>query len=492
MSMGIDASEGSYVWTLGNGERVTLSFASPPLTPPAVVTVAAGDIGPGSATLNATVNARGRATSVTFEYGETTSYGDIASAVLHPDDGEAPVPVSVQISNLSPNTSYHFRVRAMNSDGTSFGEDETFTTSPALASGQLPWPLSNGYAHPLESHAAQTVIAVSEGQFFDPEYGTDPGDPSTYGRDHVGIDFSTNRMSGVPVYAIDDGEILDYRDPGDGSDVVFVRHRTGSGTAFIAVYGHCQILPEWAHEGAGIEKGEQIGIVPTGMTGPHLHLGINRNENVDDFWGLDLDGNQDASFGWGKVPIDTDRELVRDHLGWYPPITQPIHDLTGFLNEPANRNGIPNQPDNAIGPTPAAAMGKGVINLTGKSQTLSETSRKGRPVIGFLLVRNAGESADRFRVAGTKGDRFFRLLYRDRDGNATAAMERGNYTTVELPSGIGTEQIRVVVSPENEKPARRRPSRQVRLRRSITIRGVASSVTEPTRKDVAVMKVQAK
>jgi subtilisin family serine protease len=100
------------------------------LQPPELGPAYAVSVTPQSAILAATVNPKGRSTEYHFEYGTTTAYG--SSAPLPPEDlgsGTAPVEVSEKIEGLAPATTYHFRVVASNSEGTSYGEDETFTTT---------------------------------------------------------------------------------------------------------------------------------------------------------------------------------------------------------------------------------------------------------------------------------------------------------------------------------------------------------------------------
>ena len=73
------------------------------------------------ATLNGTVNANGLSTTVTFEYGTTTSYGSTVTANQSPVTGNSITNVSADISGLTPCTTYHFRVKAENSEGTVYG-----------------------------------------------------------------------------------------------------------------------------------------------------------------------------------------------------------------------------------------------------------------------------------------------------------------------------------------------------------------------------------
>jgi hypothetical protein len=93
----------------------------------------------GGAELYATVDPEGLAVrSCTFEYGTTTAYGTSVSCEQKKNQigsGSAPVPVSVAISGLVPNTEYHWRLVAEDVDGVSVTTDQTFvypTTGPEL------------------------------------------------------------------------------------------------------------------------------------------------------------------------------------------------------------------------------------------------------------------------------------------------------------------------------------------------------------------------
>ena len=98
---------------------------------PAVVTEAASSITQTTATLNATVNPTGAEVSACkFEYGTTTAYGSSVSCSSLPGSGESPVSVSAPVTGLTANTTYHFRIVASNSGGTSLGSDRTLKTLP--------------------------------------------------------------------------------------------------------------------------------------------------------------------------------------------------------------------------------------------------------------------------------------------------------------------------------------------------------------------------
>ncbi len=112
----------------GKGEGTDATFKTLP-NAPTVETKAASAILQTVATLNGSVNPNGANVSeCKFEYGTTTSYGKTANCASLPGAGESPVAVSAVITGLSAKTTYHFRVVATNSSGTSKGSDVTFTT----------------------------------------------------------------------------------------------------------------------------------------------------------------------------------------------------------------------------------------------------------------------------------------------------------------------------------------------------------------------------
>ncbi len=86
-----------------------------------------------SATLNGKVTANGESTTVTFEYGLTTAYGNTVTATQSPVAyNGVDVPVSFPLAGvLTPSTTYHFRAVGTNGSGTTYGLDSSFTTPAA-------------------------------------------------------------------------------------------------------------------------------------------------------------------------------------------------------------------------------------------------------------------------------------------------------------------------------------------------------------------------
>lgn len=109
---------GSYPWSTRIASFV---FANTPL----IATLAATSVTGISATLNGTVNPNGFATDYYFAWGTTTSYGNVTSTVSA-GSGATDIPVNAGIAGLIPGTTYHYRIVASNSEGTSNGSDITF------------------------------------------------------------------------------------------------------------------------------------------------------------------------------------------------------------------------------------------------------------------------------------------------------------------------------------------------------------------------------
>jgi hypothetical protein len=99
----------------------------PALEAPAVVSQSVIDIYSVGATLKAKIKTNNLQTIVTFEYGTSLSYGNTVSSVPDPIF-KTETNVKANITSLTKGTTYHFRVKAVNSVGTTYGNDMVFTT----------------------------------------------------------------------------------------------------------------------------------------------------------------------------------------------------------------------------------------------------------------------------------------------------------------------------------------------------------------------------
>jgi hypothetical protein len=94
---------------------------------PTAITGPVSAVGPTSATAGGTVNPNGLATTWYLEYGTSTGYGS-KTPTTSAGSGTANLTVSTTLTSLTPGTTYHYRLVAANSSGTSRGADGIFTT----------------------------------------------------------------------------------------------------------------------------------------------------------------------------------------------------------------------------------------------------------------------------------------------------------------------------------------------------------------------------
>jgi hypothetical protein len=85
-----------------------------------------------SVTLTGSVNPEGGASRVAFQYGATTSYGQMTTTTtIQP--ANAPVTFTGQIDGLAPSSTLHYRAVASSDFGVKFGPDQTVSTAAAPA-----------------------------------------------------------------------------------------------------------------------------------------------------------------------------------------------------------------------------------------------------------------------------------------------------------------------------------------------------------------------
>lgn len=133
--------------------------AKPATNQPGATTAAPQNVTATTAVVTGTVNPRGLPTTAYFQYGTTPAYGSRT-----PDqavgNGTTVVAVSATLAGLAPNTTYHYRVVAVNSAGTNRGADRTFKTPggpPAVA----PEPSKLELARATISRTSRTIDVLA-------------------------------------------------------------------------------------------------------------------------------------------------------------------------------------------------------------------------------------------------------------------------------------------------------------------------------------------
>jgi alpha-tubulin suppressor-like RCC1 family protein len=150
---------------LGNGStgnRVSPVQSTVCITTPTASTQTASIITLSTATLNGTVNPNGLDTTTYFQWGKSTDYGNSTTAQSI-GSGSSPLPISANLSRLSSNTTYHYRIVAINSAGTSNGKDQTFITETIGSYSVI--KIAAGGSHSLALNADGTVWAWGDNNF---------------------------------------------------------------------------------------------------------------------------------------------------------------------------------------------------------------------------------------------------------------------------------------------------------------------------------------
>ena len=122
----------------GTTDGADQTFTTSAATAPVVTTGGADEVGRHSAEVNGRVNANGASTTYWFQYGTTTSYG-LQSSVHGIGSGTRDRHVEAHLSGLTAGTTYHYRLVAQNSAGTTDGQDQTFTTRSSNPKPHLLW-----------------------------------------------------------------------------------------------------------------------------------------------------------------------------------------------------------------------------------------------------------------------------------------------------------------------------------------------------------------
>ncbi len=164
---------------------------------PTVTTGSSSNVGTTTATIAGTVNPQGSATTYEFDYGTSTSYGSQSpGSPGSAGSGNSAVNESANLTGLQPNTTYHYRIEATNSSGTSYGSDQTFKTTGS------PPTVVTGSSSNVGSSAGTIAGTVNPNGFsttYEFDYGTSisygsqsPASPGSAGSGTTAVNESAN------------------------------------------------------------------------------------------------------------------------------------------------------------------------------------------------------------------------------------------------------------------------------------------------------------
>lgn len=162
-----------------------------------------------SATLNGSLEPAGEAAEYLFEWGKQAVNLDHATPLETSGAGTGVTSVSTAIEGLEDYTEYHYRIRATNSFGTSYGDVEAFRTKPA----DVP-TISNIDADQVTGDRAH-LSAVVTPNWGETIYGFEYGETRSYGTQVLGggilgADAQAHSVS-VNVSGLEPGTTYHYR-----------------------------------------------------------------------------------------------------------------------------------------------------------------------------------------------------------------------------------------------------------------------------------------
>jgi NHL repeat len=151
---------------LGQTVGADQTFTTPLLQPPVVSTGQASGVAQNSATLTGTIDTQGFETVYEFDIGVDTSYGTRIFGDAGVEPGAHTFTAALQ--GLMPGTTYHYRILATNTFGTTYGADQTFTTasypSATLAEPETPPLLPTPLLAPAGGIRSASSIAGEVGR----------------------------------------------------------------------------------------------------------------------------------------------------------------------------------------------------------------------------------------------------------------------------------------------------------------------------------------
>jgi len=279
--------------------------------PPSVTTNDASDITDSSATLNGNLGDWGTASDVhvSFEWGETTAYGDETTPEAMPTTG----PFSFSLPSLSPDTTYHFIAKAVG-DGTSYGDDRSFTTESAASNPP------NAPASPLCEGVTNPTGVTDPTPEFSWTF-SDPDGGDTQGAYQILVDSNSGNL------ASDNGDMWDSTKVGDSASEV-----SYAGTTLAENQTYYWKVKTWDnHDAEGSYCSEQqftTGSLPPGLLRVETSPAVPTTVSVDGIprnnWGLD----------WVKMPAGEYTLSFTDVPGfltptevevtYYPPGGEPV------------------------------------------------------------------------------------------------------------------------------------------------------------------------
>jgi len=282
------------------------------------------------AQLNGIVTNYGAPYALKFDYGESVLYGNEVNAI--PDSVTGPVnvfPVAV-LNGLSPRKTYHYRLKAINSDGTSYGEDLTFITGgPVVYSA----PATNITLHTAQLNASVNAFSIPTSVKF--EYGL----TNLYGNEANAVpDSVTGSIYNNVIYQLSgltQGETYHFRVKASnrlgivyGNDMMFTTNSPPS--------VHTLLAREIRQNSAQLNGNADAGGIPAAIK---FEYGTTTS------YGNEIDAIPDSLFSEGIVPVYATVSGLMPNKTYHFRIKGTNHTTTNYGNDMLFYSGYPEIPN---------------------------------------------------------------------------------------------------------------------------------------------------
>lgn len=190
---------------------------------PNVSTDSVNNVTQNSAQINGSINPNGLNTSYYFEWGTTDSYGNQTASQNVGTDPNT-VSVSQVLTDLTPNTVYHYRIVAENDAGTSYGNNKTFQTT-------------------LSHDTSDTKIAFVSNR---------DGNYEIYLMNSDGnnlVRLTNNDSADLQPVISPDGSRIVFRSTRDGNDEIYLMNAVGTNVTRLTNNNAIDTHPAWSPNG---------------------------------------------------------------------------------------------------------------------------------------------------------------------------------------------------------------------------------------------------
>lgn len=204
----------------------------------------------------------------------------------------------------------------------------------------------------------------------------------------------------------------------------------------------------------------------------------------------DSDGNLITSF-IGDANFDLDQLLLAGDYAFHVYRQAGIGAAQTFDLTIDSSVVAASRPDVAVGASASGLQGVGLYLPTSQSAVLIST--KANAVTGHASLSNRGKLPDVLKGAATGGSALFAVSYFGPEGNITAGLLTGTYSTPEMDENADVVAIQATITPNKKKLTKKKKGKRPRILKKTHVLSLRlTSTFDPAIEDAATISVQTK